>query len=99
MIASWIEQGEITQVQSQKDISEVQQPLCRWKKRVLGPQGMCSFRSLAEPYHCVCARVRNLPGGSPVISVSSIPEEFSRSTVERGRCLCSHSGGYFSSPA
>ena len=29
MIASWIEENEITQVQSQKDISEVQQPLCR----------------------------------------------------------------------
>jgi len=29
MIASWIEENEITQVQSQKDISEVQRPLCR----------------------------------------------------------------------
>ena len=38
MIASWIEQSEITQVQSQKDISEVQQPLCVWKRRELGQQ-------------------------------------------------------------
>jgi hypothetical protein len=48
MIASWTEENEITQVQSQKDISEVQQPLCFSLTSELRTATMRRSRDLAE---------------------------------------------------
>jgi len=48
MIASWTEENEITQVQSQKAISEVQQPLCFRETSALRTATMRRSRDLAE---------------------------------------------------